>query len=207
MNPLAGWLRNGFFCAVFLLGSAAGLTREAVPSLYPSQSASCALPEYRQFDFWVGDWDAFDVDNPSVKVARNQVDRILGGCVLLENYQGTNGSQGQSFSIYDASRGVWHQSWVTNRGQLLVIEGKFQGGQMVLSGVDRTSDGKERHVRGTWKLASRGVRETAVTSTDGGKTWQPWFDMMFRSHNPNELEPHFTRFSASPYSDCLMRIP
>jgi hypothetical protein len=24
------------------------------------------------------------------------------------------------------------------------------------------------------------VRETAVTSTDGGKTWQQWFDLVFR---------------------------
>jgi hypothetical protein len=28
-----------------------------------------AAPEYRQFDFWVGDWDAFDFDNPSTKRA------------------------------------------------------------------------------------------------------------------------------------------
>jgi hypothetical protein len=29
-----------------------------------------------------------------------------------------------------------------------------------------------------------GVRETAVTSTDGGTTWQPWFDLVFRPHKP-----------------------
>jgi hypothetical protein len=185
MQPLAQWLKAGFACAVFLFARAAGVTGDGVPSVDPPQSASCASAEYRQFDFWIGDWDAFDVDNPTVKVAHNRVDSILGGCVLLEDYQGTNGSQGQSFSIYDASRVVWHQSWVTNRGRLLMIEGKFEDGEMVLAGVDRTADGKERHVRGTWKSASGGVRETAVTSTDGGKTWQPWFDLMFRPHNPN----------------------
>ncbi len=89
---------------------------------------------------------------------------------------------GQSFSIYDATRKVWHQSWVTNRGELLVIEGGIRAGEMVLSGVDRTKDGKSRRVRGTWKPVEGGVRETALRSTDGGKTWNLWFDLVFRPH-------------------------
>lgn len=185
MHLLAQWLKTGFVFAVVLFAVGDGVTDDGVPSVDPQQSASCASAEYRQFDFWIGNWDAFDVDKPAVRVAHNRVNRILDGCVLLEDYQGTNGSRGQSFSIYDASRGVWHQTWVTNRGRLLVIEGKFEDGEMVLSGADHTADGKERHVRGTWKPASGGVRETAATSTDGGKTWQPWFDLIFRPPNPN----------------------
>jgi hypothetical protein len=101
--------------------------------------------------------------------------------VLRENYQATDGHQGQSFSIYDASRRVWHQTWVTNRGQLLVIEGTFESGEMVLSGAD-PSAAEPTLVRGTWKKASGGVREIGVTSTDGGKTWKPRFDLVFRPH-------------------------
>jgi hypothetical protein len=157
-------------------------------SVLPAQASSaesantgpCSAPEYRAFDFWVGDWDAYEVNDPHTKVAHNRVDRILGSCVLLEDYQGTNGSHGQSFSIYDATRKVWHQSWVTNHGALLIIEGKIQNDEMVLSGIDRNEKGEERHVRGTWKPVDGGVREVAVTSTDGGKTWKPWFDLMFR---------------------------
>jgi hypothetical protein len=48
---------------------------------------------------------------------------------------------------------------------------------MVLSGEDRT---KHAQVRGEWKPENGNVRETAVTSTDGGKTWKPWFDLVFR---------------------------
>jgi ketosteroid isomerase-like protein len=144
------------------------------------QTAACSAPEYQEFNFWIGDWDVFDVDNPTIVVARTRVDRILDGCVLREDYQAANGLKGQSFSLYDASRKVWHQSWVTNRGQALVIEGKVQGGEMVLNGADHTADGKERQVRGDWKPVEGGVRETAVASIDGGKTWQPWFDLVFR---------------------------
>jgi ketosteroid isomerase-like protein len=67
---------------------------------------------------------------------------------------------------------------------LLVIEGEFQTGEMVLSGSDLTSTGEKREVRGVWKLVEGGVRETAVVSFDGGKTWKPWFDLIFRAHSP-----------------------
>lgn len=144
-------------------------------------SAACSAPEYHQLDFWIGDWDVFDVDKPEVKSAHVRVDSILDGCVLHEQYEDPTGAKGESFSIYDATRGVWHQTWVTNHGRLLTIEGNFDNGEMVLSGADRTIDGKERHIRGVWKAVRGGVRETAVTSLDGGKTWQPWFDLMFRS--------------------------
>jgi hypothetical protein len=79
----------------------------------------------------VGDWDAFEIDNPSRPVAHNHVTRILNDCVLLEDYQGNDWHYGHSFTIYDAARNLWHQSWVTKRGELLVIEGKIENGEMV----------------------------------------------------------------------------
>jgi hypothetical protein len=157
-----------------------------VPRPSPAAKAgnACNAPEYHQFDFFVGDWDAFDTSDPTHAVARNRVQLILDGCVLLEDYEGNDGHEGQSFSIYDASRKIWHQTWVTNNGKLLVIEGKLENGAMVLSGSDLTPEGARRMVRGTWKQFPGGVRENAVTSVDGGKSWQVWFDMEFRPHQP-----------------------
>lgn len=146
-----------------------------------NEQPSCDATEYKEFDFWVGDWDAFEAGS-TAPAARVQVDRLLDGCVLREQYAGADGHKGQSLSIYDRSRKVWHQSWFTNRGELLVIEGTLQSGVMVLTGADRLADGKERRVRGIWKPEANGIRETAVTSTDGGKTWTPWFDLIFRPH-------------------------
>lgn len=141
----------------------------------------CSIPEHHQFDFWIGDWDAFETGSSS-PVARTQVDRILDGCVLREDYQDSSGHHGQSFTIYDASRKVWHQTWVTNRGELLILEGRLEGNDMVLSGLDRTAEGKERLVRGTWRPIGGGVREFAARSLDSGKTWKEWFDITFRAH-------------------------
>jgi hypothetical protein len=160
-------------------------TAVRIASSAASVKPACKAPPYRQFDFWIGDWDAFDMDNPRKVVARTRVTRILGGCVLLEDYQGADGHFGQSFTIYDASRDQWHQTWVTNHGTLLVIEGGLEdGGKMVLQGTDRTNNNVTRQVRGTWISVPEGVQESAVISTDGGKTWIQWFDLIFRRHNP-----------------------
>ena len=176
-----GKMRVLVFLAVVAFAFEACPSSSSPTAEQSSKPSSCDAAEYKQFDFWIGDWDAFDIGSQTPS-GRARVTRILEGCVLHEDYEGTDGHKGESFSIYDRSRRVWHQSWVTNRGELLVIEGTFQSGEMVLSGADRTADGKERQVRGIWKPERDGVRETAARSKDGGKSWEPWFDIIFRSH-------------------------
>lgn len=116
MNSIARSISVGAVCMLMIFVSMPLASNNFATGRAATQSskpAACSALEYRQFDFWAGDWDAFEADNPNTPVARTRVDRILDGCVLLEDYQDTNGSHGQSFSIYDASRRVWHQSWVT----------------------------------------------------------------------------------------------
>ena len=62
----------------------------------------------------------FDVGSP-IQVAHAKVDLTLDGCVLREDYQGTDGHKGQSFTIYDVSRKVWHQSWVRGLVRLYLV--------------------------------------------------------------------------------------
>jgi hypothetical protein len=144
----------------------------------------CADSAYRQFDFWIGDWDVFDAERPAVVVAHARVELILNGCVLHEIYQSLDGHKGESFSIYDVTRDTWHQSWVNDHGYLLTIEGRLRGSSMILEGTDHLPNGKPRQVRGEWRSEEHGVREAAVRSTDGGVTWIPWFDLLFLPHNP-----------------------
>ena len=172
------------FCAAALALTGGPLASSQTPRARASGPAPCTAPEHRQFDFWLGDWDTFESGAPDKVVARNRVDSILGGCVLREVYEQGDGLTGQSFTIYDAARKVWHQSWVTNRGQLLVLEGGMRGGRMVLTSTERAADGRPELVRGVWVRVEGGVRETAETSDDGGRTWRPLFDMVFRPHRP-----------------------
>lgn len=175
------WPKLGIVCAMLFLTKSEGADTRSV-SLSDFPKTSCSAPEYRQFDFWLGDWDAFEGDS-ATPAARVRVTSVLDGCVVHEDYQDTTGKKGRSFSIYDSSRRRWHQSWVTNRGQLLVIEGNFQNGEMVLTGTE-IADGKRNLARGTWMAVKGGVREIGVKSADDGKTWQPWFDLVFKPHQP-----------------------
>jgi len=146
----------------------------------PPAPASCGLPEQRQFDFWIGEWEVVEFQHPDSVVASARIEPILGACALRESYQGRNGLTGQSLSSYDGTRRVWHQSWVTNRGQLLLIEGRMDGGRMLLSGAYPGTAAKSGRIRGIWQPVNGGVRETAETSADDGKTWRPLFDLLFR---------------------------
>jgi hypothetical protein len=152
------------------------------PVAAASTSTRCQTRVYRQFDFWLGDWDTFDhgaTGKPSI--ARNHVNAILGGCVLHEVYEQTDGLTGQSFTIYDADRHVWHQTWVTNHGQLLVLEGSLLGSSIVLDGIDHGDH--DATIRVSWEKQGDGVREVARKSHDGGTSWQPLFDILFRPHH------------------------
>lgn len=142
----------------------------------------CGGPEYRQFDFWIGDWDTYDAADSTKIVARNRVTPILDGCVLREDYQQSDGLRGESYSLWDASRGMWHQSWVTNRGSLLLLDGRLEGNRMILTGAERTAHGPAALLRGIWWVEGKDVREKAARSTDGGRTWTPVLDIVFRPH-------------------------
>jgi hypothetical protein len=148
----------------------------------PQSPIPCADPAQRQFDFWIGDWDVFEVERPTVIVARARVESILNACVLHEIYEATDGHRGESFSVYDVARHTWHQTWVNDSGYLLTIEGGLRNRAMILEGTDHLPDGKPRQVRGEWRSDGQGTREVAARSTDGGVNWIPWFDLLFRPH-------------------------
>jgi hypothetical protein len=165
--------------AALLLGS---LSMPDAVRAEPVKSVKCGSPEFRQFDFWAGDWDTYDLDAPDKIVARNRVEIILDGCALREVYDQSDGLHGESLNIWDPARKVWHQTWVTNHGQLLVLEGRMRGDRMILEGSQPTAAGRPGRLRATWQPRKDGVRETAELSTDGGKTWKPLFDIVFRRH-------------------------
>jgi len=62
----------------------------------------CQLsPGYRQFDYWLGEWD---VEIGGRKFARSSIQLVLDECVIFENYTDAKGYAGKSFSIWDAAR-------------------------------------------------------------------------------------------------------
>lgn len=96
MNHSALCLKAAFVFILILFATTERLPALCLssPQSLQSPSPACSAPEFRQFDFWLGDWDAFDADKPAATVARLKVDRILDGCAVHEDYQDTDGLKG-----------------------------------------------------------------------------------------------------------------
>jgi hypothetical protein len=128
----------------------------------------CSSPQHRQFDFWIGEWDVRTPDGK--RAGTNRITGILGGCGLQENWTGAGGTVGTSLNAYDTTRALWHQTWIDSSGSVLLLEGSFRGGKMILSGASNSD-------RITWEpLAGGDVRQLWEQSSDGGTTWTVAFD-------------------------------
>ena len=156
----------------------------ATPAIATQTSPHCAAAtEYHRLDFWIGDWDTFETDTPNgASEARAHVDPIAQGCALHELYEQTDGLIGDSILSYDPVRKQWQQTWVTNRGAIMVLFGNFKDDALVLEGEAHLQNGTSVIQRITWKAQDKGVREYAVVSKDGGNTWAPAFDVLFLKH-------------------------
>ena len=157
------------------------LAGTAIASAVPDSTvAPCSAPEYRQFDFWVGDWE---VRNPKGDlVGTNVVSRRFGDCVIQEHWNGKRGLEGSSFNIYDPAARKWHQTWVDSQGTLLLLSGEFRDGTMTLAGESPSGagGGKIALQRITWQPQADGrVRQLWESSGDAGKTWSVVFDGMY----------------------------
>ncbi|WP_251358349.1 hypothetical protein [Kangiella sp. TOML190] len=137
----------------------------------------CSSDEYRQFDFWIGDWEVFDIDNK--KVGENRIVKILAGCALQENWTGVSKNRGHSYNIYDTSTASWHQTWVDNSGTLLQLDGGLKDGAMVLEGESYTPQGPLLN-RISWTAKDDAVLQVWSLSTDRGKTWRAIFHGLYK---------------------------
>lgn len=140
----------------------------------PALAAPCDAPEHRAFDFWLGEWN---VRTPDGKLAGvNRIAREYDGCVLHERYDTGKGYSGESLNVYDATRKVWHQTWVDTGGTLLLLEGGPRDGKMVLEGQTTNSDGPPTKHRITWSPNPDGSVRQHWESTDAKGAWTTAFD-------------------------------
>jgi hypothetical protein len=164
------------FASVVLAGPHLLAAQEGTAAVAPK---ACTAPQHRQFDFWIGEWE---VTIPNGTAAgRNRIEPILDGCALRESWTGAKGSSGTSYNAFDQPSGRWHQTWVDNGGLVLLLDGVFADGKMILSGETRDTSGARVLNRITWQETAPGrVRQLWETSRDGGGTWRVAFDGRYR---------------------------
>lgn len=129
-----------------------------------------------EFDFWIGKWD---VTWGEGKHGTNQIERILDGAVIRENFEG-DGLIGIRVSVFSAEDDRWHQTWVDNSGGYLDFVGGFSGGKMILSrnGIARGKPVKQRMI--WYDIEQNQFQWNWERSEDDGKTWQVLWNIQYQ---------------------------
>lgn len=160
---------------VIMLAAALAAAAPAPPT------AVCVKPEYRQFDFWAGQWDVFATGSHYL-VGHSLVEKLYNGCVLRENWSGRGGSTGGSLNLYDATSGRWRQTWADSTGGLTEYSGQLVGRDMRF--IATQTDLRTRALlvrRMTFSpLPDGSVRQLIEVSRDSGASWTVDSDLTYR---------------------------
>ncbi len=120
----------------------------------------CGYTEFRQFDFWIGEWSVSDTNGK--RIGKNEIVALEDECVLQEHWQSKKGTTGTSINFFNKTEGMWNQIWVDNSGNSLKLHGGFFGGKMVMrSEVIPFAEGDYMH-------------EISWTPQDDGSIHQVW---------------------------------
>jgi tetratricopeptide (TPR) repeat protein len=138
-----------------------------------------ADPNFRKFDFWVGDWDVQQTGVPRAPVgASSHIERILSGCVIFENWEPGPSGAGKSFNIYNTVTKKWEQYWVDATGRLTHYFGEFHDDGNLYYEADQF--GTSNKIRMTFfNKGPDEVRQLGQVSSDGGKIWTVSFDLTY----------------------------
>lgn len=170
------------FVATLALVPMAASGQVAAPSPAPAPPPPCSAPEYRFFDFWVGEWDVFPAAGGQ-QVATSSIESMFGGCTIRETWMPLAGAGGGSFSHFDRDQRIWRQAWVDGFGGRVDFDGGAVNGKMVLTGLWRHAVGRGQHAltRMTYSANPDGsVRQHGEQSVDHGLTWATSFDFIYR---------------------------
>ncbi len=133
--------------------------------------------EYRQFDFWIGDWEVMDPANR--QVGTNSVKLLEDGCIVEENWTSAGGGTGKSFNFYNPITHKWHQSYMDNQGSNWMMDGEYKDGALKYEGAIYSPAQKVLVHMTFFNLGPDKVRQWAETSADEGKTWTTVWDGLY----------------------------
>ncbi|HEU5291872.1 MAG TPA: tetratricopeptide repeat protein [Cyclobacteriaceae bacterium] len=138
----------------------------------------------RQFDFWIGEWDAF-VRGTNNLAGHSKIEMASGGCMILENWTSVGAPfSGKSMNFVDPVSGKWKQIWVgsgatPNASEFL--NGEYRDGAMRFEFETRNPQGGKQLVH--FYFFNEGpdqVRQFHEVSNDAGKTWTTTYDFTYK---------------------------
>jgi len=160
-----------------------------VPFLSNAQQPSrlpCSDPVYRQFDFWIGEWEAYNLKGQ--KAGDSKIELILDSCIILENWTSASIIKGlryagKSYNTYNAATKKWQQYWVDNTGGVTeYFDGHFENDKIILQTANIKQPDRTNKIQKMtfFNLGPDKVRQFGESSTDEGKTWKTDFDLEYR---------------------------
>jgi hypothetical protein len=155
-------------------------------SLTALSQRPCSRPEYRQFDFWIGEWEAFGKNGQ--KAGDSKITLILDSCTLLEEWTSASVNQGlryagKSFNTYNAATKQWQQTWVDNAGGTNeYLLGKFANNQIIYqsSPFPYKKDTLAIRKMTFTNLSPVKLRQHGEISTNNGISWTTEYDLEYR---------------------------
>lgn len=145
-----------------------------------AESAPCSSAQYREFDFWLGEWV---VETETGKQAgRNRIESVHGGCLLVESWSGSRGSTGTSMSYFSGHDRQWHQLWVSPGVIIDISGGLADDGSMRLVGtIYYQAEDALFPFRGSWSQQPDGSVVQFFEEARAADDWKPWFRGIYRS--------------------------
>jgi hypothetical protein len=175
-------VKNSFIliCGVVFLSTTMAQQQQRLP---------CSGNIYRQFDFWIGHWEAFSKNNQ--KAGDSKISVMLDSCVILEEWTSSGNQQGlryagKSFNSYNSTTSQWQQTWVDNTGgSIQYLSGKFENGRMVFQTGPFPFKPDSLAIRRLtfYHLEKNKIRQHGEISKDNGSTWITEYDLEYRRTN------------------------
>jgi hypothetical protein len=159
--------------AVMFLVAASPLTAQSVDKKAASAASPCT-----DADFWIGEWNITDAKG--AKEATASIKHGLSHCSVTEDWSSEKTSERYfCFMAYSNDKHGWdYLCSSSNPGaRLRYTEGVLEGDEFKFVQLDLL-DGAVHHFS-YLKLPHGHIRELAVGSSDGGKTWKTEYDAMW----------------------------
>jgi hypothetical protein len=160
-----------------------------------ASTTTCAEPEARAFDFWVGEWDVRNrhrrpnSDDPTwfdTGSATNRVYPILKGCAVVEHWRGKVGGQeliGFSVRAFDPVDREWDLVLLwpqPEQPSFGLLHGNLRHGRGEFFFENQNAAGQELENRYTFSdITPESLRWDSAVSDDGGLTWRTVWIMEF----------------------------
>lgn len=158
----------------------------AVAAQNISAQKPCSRTEYRQFDFWIGEWEAYGINGK--KAGDSKISLILDSCILLEEWTSASINQGiryagKSFNTYNTATKQWQQTWVDNAGgSNEYLLGKFEDNKIIYtsSSFPFSKDTMAIRKMTFTNLSPEKLRQHGEISKNNGTSWTTEYDLEYR---------------------------